>query len=214
MSGEQNPFQKIQGNYNAQASGGSTASVNVSVSYEHVPLRPVDSRVLEEGRRILERLPLDRVPESRPLHPGSVGSPIDRNPLFVGREEELKELAERVKASASGPVTTVCIHGIGGVGKTQLASEFAHHYGQVFRGGVYWLNVSNPDAIAEEIARCGGAGAMDLRADFDRLSLEDQVRRAKSEWQNELPRLLVLDNCENASSLRACRPTMGEARCC
>jgi hypothetical protein len=137
---------------------------------------------------------------------------MDPNPLFVGRDEELKELAEKIKAGASGPVTTVCVYGIGGVGKTQLASEFVHHYGQFFRGGVYWLNVSNPDAIAEEIARCGGAGAMDLRGDFDRLSLEDQVSRVKSEWQNELPRLLVLDNCENPGSLRACRPTMGGAR--
>ncbi|MGF1473449.1 MAG: tetratricopeptide repeat protein [Rubrobacteraceae bacterium] len=212
MSKEQNPSQRIKGNYNAQAFGGSVAKVNVSLSYEHIPPRQVNPEESEEGQLLLESLPLDHVPEVGPLHPGSVGSPMDLNPLLVGRKEDLKELAERIRAEASGSVTTVCIYGIGGVGKTQLASEFAHHYGQFFRGGVYWLNVSNPGAIAEEIARCGGAGAMDLRGDFDRLSLEDQVSRVKSEWQNELPRLLVLDNCEDPGSLRACRPTMGEAR--
>lgn len=108
---------------------------------------------------------------------------MDPNPLFVGREEDLKFLAAEMRAggSPSRPMKTVCLSGLGGVGKTQLASEFAHRYGSYFRGGIYWLNLSNPDAIAEEIASCGGAGAMDLRADFDRLPLEDQVRRVKSE---------------------------------
>lgn len=111
-----------------------------------------------------------------------------------------------------GPVKTVCVHGFGGVGKTQLASEFAYSYGQYFRGGVYWLNLSNPETIAEEIANCGGAGAMELSGDFDQLKPADQVRKVKAEWQNDLPRLLILDNCENKEALRACRPTTGGCR--
>ena len=184
------------------------------VRYEHVRPSPVDPALLEEGRLLLEELPLDRVPAVGSPFPESKGPPMDPNPLFVGREEDLKALAAEMKAggSASRPIKTVCISGLGGIGKTQLASEFAHRYGRYFRGGIYWLNLSNPDATAEEIARCGAAGAMDLRADFDRLPLEDQVRRVKSEWQNDLPRLLVLDNCEDVPSLRACRPTTGGCR--
>jgi hypothetical protein len=182
--------------------------------YEHVRPSPVEPTLLEEGRLLLEELPLDRVPAISPPFPESKGSPMDPNPLFVGREEDLKYLAAEMKAggSTSRPMKTVCISGLGGVGKTQLASEFAHRYGRYFRGGIYWLNLSNPDAIAEEIASCGGAGAMDLRADFNRLPLEDQVRKVKSEWQNALPRLLILDNCEDMASLRACRPTTGGCR--
>ena len=213
MAEEQGSHQHAEGEGIAQAYGpGSTAISNV-IRYEHVHPQPVDPALLEEGRLLLEDMPLDRVPETAPPPPGSKGSPIDPNPLFVGREEDLKALAAEVKdASGAGPVKTVCVSGIGGVGKTQLTSEFAHRYGQFFRGGVYWLNLSNPGAAAEEIAGCGGAGAMDLRGDFDRLSLEDQVRAVKAEWLNELPRLLVLDNCEDSSSLRACRPTTGGCR--
>ncbi|MDP9479382.1 MAG: FxSxx-COOH system tetratricopeptide repeat protein, partial [Actinomycetota bacterium] len=191
---------------------GATA-ISTIVKYEHVRPQPVDAALQEEGRLLLEDLPLDRVPDTAPPPPGSKGSPIDPNPLFVGREEDLKALAVQLKdASSTGPVKTVCISGIGGVGKTQLASEFAHRYGRYFRGGVYWLNLSNPGAAAEEIAGCGGAGAMDLRGEFDRLSLEDQVKAVKAAWLSELPRLIVLDNCEDANSLRACRPTTGECR--
>ena len=210
--GEQH-IQNAVGNYIAQADRGGTAIVNI-VKYEHVLPRKVDRTVEEEAKRLLEDLPLDRVPGAAPPLPGSVGPPIDPNPLFVGREEDLKTLAAEVKAgsSAAGPVKTVCISGLGGVGKTQVASEFAHRYGRYFRGGIYWLNLSDPSAVAEEIAVCGGAGAMNLRGDFDRLPLDDRVREVKAEWQNELPRLLVLDNCEDGRLLRACRPTTGGCR--
>jgi tetratricopeptide (TPR) repeat protein len=186
--------------------------VNV-VRYEHVRPQHLDPALREEGWALVETLPLDRVPATAPPPTGSKGPPIDPNPLFVGREEDLKALAAQIKeGSATGPVKTVCVSGIGGVGKTQLAGEFAHRYGRFFRGGVYWLNLSSPGAAAEEIANCGGAGAMDLRGDFDRLPLEDRVRAVKAEWLNELPRLLVLDNCEDAEALRACRPTTGGCR--
>lgn len=213
MSGQQGPHQHGQGDYWAQADRGSTAIVNV-IRYEHVRPQEPDPALLEDCRALLEDLPLDHVPAAAPPPPGSKEPPIDPNPLFVGREEDLKALAAEVKASstAAGPVKTVCVSGIGGVGKTQLAGEFAHRYGRFFCGGVYWLNLSRPDAAAEEIANCGGAGAMDLRGDFDRLPLNDKVRAVKAAWLNELPRLLVLDNCEDAEALRACRPTTGGCR--
>lgn len=213
MPGEQGPHQHAEGEGIAQASGPGATAISNIVRYEHVRPQPIDTTLLEEGRRLLDELPLDHVPEAAPPPTGSRGSPIDPNPLFVGREEDLKALAAQVKGgSAAGPVRTVCVSGIGGVGKTQLASEFTHRYGPYFRGGVYWLNLSNPSAAAEEIAGCGGAGAMDLRGEFDRLPLEDQVKAVKAAWLNELPRLIVLDNCEDASSLRACRPPTGG--CC
>ncbi len=215
MPDERESRQHAEGEGIAQASGPGATAISNIVRYKHVRPHPVGPALLEEGRLLLEDLPLDRVPETAPPLPGSKGSPLDPNPLFVGREEDLKALAAEVKAGGSGvagPVKTVCVSGVGGVGKTQLVSEFAHCYGQYFRGGVYWLNLSNPDAVADEIAGCGGSGAMDLRGDFDRLPPEDQVRAVKSAWLNELPRLLVLDNCEDAPSLRACRPTAGGCR--
>lgn len=218
MSDEQKPHpayhhQNAEGDYIVQAQDDATATLHV-INYEHVRPAPPDPTLLKEATRLFEELPLDYVPKVKTPPPGSVVPPMDPNPLFVGRDEELKELASKIKTAATtrGPVNTVCVYGLGGVGKTQLASEFAYSYGQYFKGGVYWLNLSNPDAVAEEIARCGGAGAMEVRGEFDRLPLADQVRKVKSEWQNDLPRLLVLDNCEDSQALKACRPTTGGCR--
>ena len=34
---------------------------------------------------------------------------------------------------------SVAVTGMGGMGKTQLAREFAYRYGRFFDGGVFWL---------------------------------------------------------------------------
>jgi hypothetical protein len=173
LSDEQNPHpahhhQHAEGDNIVQAQDDATAILNV-IHYENVRPAPPDPALLKEATRVLEELPLHYVPEVETPPPGSVVPPMAPNPLFVGRGEDLKELASSIKSAATrrGPMNTVCVYGLGGVGKTQLASGFVYSYGQYFKGGVYWLNLSNPDAIAEEIARCGEAGAMEVRGEFD-----------------------------------------------
>lgn len=214
MPDEQAPRQQAEGEGIAQADRGGTAIVNI-VKYADVTPRSVDPEALEEAQTLLETLPLDRVPNPATLPGGSVAPPMIPNPMFVGREEELKDLAAKLKAAGRGvkdAVSTAAVTGLGGVGKTQIAGEFAHRYGRYFKGGVYWLNLADPGSLQEEIARCGGAGAMRLRPDFDHLTLQDQVREVMSAWQGKMPRLLVFDNCDDRSSLGACRPTTGGCR--
>jgi hypothetical protein len=93
-----------------------------------------------------------------------------------------------------------------------LANEFAHRYGQYFAGGVFWLNFADRDAIANEIAACGGPGALDLRPDFGNLPLPDQVRLVASAWHGPLPCLLIFDNCEDENLLAQWRPLTGGSR--
>jgi hypothetical protein len=73
------------------------------------------------------------------------------NPLFVRREDELKALAANLRAgdtTAIGQVKISAATGLGGIGKSQLASEFVHRYGQYFASGVYWLSGGRPPAAA------------------------------------------------------------------
>lgn len=51
--------------------------------------------------------------------------PYPPNPLFVGRDGVLAQLEQMLTAGTAAAVTPV-IAGMGGVGKTQLAAEFAH----------------------------------------------------------------------------------------
>lgn len=204
-------FQYAQGNYIAQAAPGGTAIV---VSYQFAPPAPVNEQVLAEAVARLAELPEDSI---HGTHRGILAMtsrlPFAGNPLFVGRDGALAELSCAFKQpGAPGCVPTVAVTGIGGIGKTQLAIEFAHRLGSYFAGGVYWVSFVDPAAIPAEFAVCGGAGAMDLRPDYAALALEDQVRLVMSAWRSDLPRLIIFDNCESEAELAQWRPPGGGSR--
>jgi hypothetical protein len=132
--------------------------------------------------------------------------PLAPNTLFVGRDNELHILARTL---AQGTATVIAATtGLGGIGKTQLATEFVHRYGQFFPGGVFWLSFAKAAAVPGEIAACGSIGAMNL-PNFATLDLADQVARVRAEWQHPTPRLLVFDNCEDEQLLTDWRPSSG-----
>ncbi|MDP9475844.1 MAG: NB-ARC domain-containing protein [Actinomycetota bacterium] len=201
------------GSHNVQADRGSTANLTLN-NYADVSPRPVEPERFEEARRLLGEMPLEELPKRAELPLGS-RMPLSRNPLFVGREEELRALAEGLKAEASGgagQVAIVAATGLGGVGKTQLVTEFVYRYGQYFSGGVFWLSFADTGTVAAEIASCGGTGRMRIRPDFHALPLEDQIQEVMAAWRGELPRLLVFDNCEDEALLTKWGPTTGGCR--
>src|SRR6266508_2231541 len=151
----------------------------------------------------------DILPTSAPLPPGS-RMPLSRNQVFVGREVELRELAAALKegyTAAVGQIAAATV--LGGIGKTQLASEFVYRYGQFFLGGVFWLSFADPGAVPAEIAACGG---LDLHPDYGTLRLDDRVRLVLAAWQSPVPRLLIFDNCEDEDRLNKWRPHTGGCR--
>jgi len=96
--------------------------------------------------------------------------PFAHNPLFVGRQEDLRTLARQLEAgetSAVGPVEIAATTGLGGIGKTQLAAEFVHCYGRSFDGGVFWMSFADPAAVPAEVAACGRS--LDLHPSYDAL---------------------------------------------
>lgn len=183
-------------------SGNNTGTIN-NTQHFYPPQPTIDPA---EAARLLAELPLDRIPDPAPLPPGS-RMPLSPNPLFVGREQDLKDIAAALKAGTTSVIAAAT--GMGGIGKTQLASEFVHRYGQFFLGGVFWLSFAEADGVEVEIAACGAA--MNLPA-FAALELPDQVLRVRQLWQEATPRLLIFDNCEDEQLLRDYRPTAGGCR--
>ena len=166
------------------------------------------------AQQTLEELPLDAIPAPGLLPPGSRMT-LTPNPLFVGREGDLRELARTLKAGdaiAIGQVQAAAASGLGGMGKTQLACEFAYRYGRYFEGGVYWLSFATPADIPSQVAECGRAGHMDVRPDFNELPLDDQEQLVVGEWRGAVPRLLIFDNCEDEETLATWKPAVGESR--
>jgi hypothetical protein len=142
-------------------------------TYAQAMPRPVDPETLAAAEQQLAALPLEMIPDPAPLPPGS-RMPLRRNPLFVGREVDLRALATALKGGDTAAIgQTAAASGLGGVGKTQLASEFVHRYGQCFAGGVFWLSFADPTTIPTEIAACGGPGALALHQEFHTLPIAD-----------------------------------------
>ena len=149
----------------------------------------------------------DQLPDPGPLPPGH-RIPFGRNPLFTGRGEDLLALAALLLPGDGGGAAVVS-SGIGGVGKTQLAVEFAYRYGRFFHG-VHWVSMEIPEAVASEIAQCGAA--MELRPGFDALPLEAQVRLTLDKWSRSELRLIIFDNCEDPALAHKWQPRGGGAR--
>jgi len=205
---------EIKGNLSVEThiGGDQVAGDKITHIYQTIHSQQVDEETLAQAQDRLAHLPLDHLPPPAPLPPGS-RMPFARNPLFVGREQALLHLARALKAGETAAIGQIAAAtGLGGIGKSQLAVEFAHRYGQYFSGGVFWLSFADPAAIPAEIAGCGGAGHLEIRPDFGHLSLEEQVGQVASAWRSPLPRLLVFDNCEDEALLDHWRSRTGGCR--
>jgi len=122
--------------------------------------------------------------------------PFSPNPLFTGRVEDLRKLADAlVNHASAGTVITQAITGMGGLGKTQLAVEFAYRYGNQFQG-VHWLNLADPTTLDSEIASCGQKMGLDNWPEDQ----PSQVALTEFTWKSQGPRLLILDNFEDVAN--------------
>ncbi|MCG8353004.1 MAG: tetratricopeptide repeat protein [Chloroflexales bacterium] len=180
----------------------------VSQPFTPGPVAATPKEIAAAAARLAD-LPADTIPEPADVLPaGSWLGQLSRNRQFVGREADLRALARLLKGATPVVVDraqTVVISGMGGVGKTQLAVEFAYRYGRYF-AGVFWLSFAQPEAIAAEIAYCGGAGYLQLFTEAAGLELAEQVNLVRARWTCGLPYLLICDNCEDPELLRQFNP--------
>jgi tetratricopeptide (TPR) repeat protein len=132
--------------------------------------------------------------------------PYPPNPLFTGREAELARIAAGLAAGRA-----VAVVGAGGLGKTQLAVEYAHRHRAAYPGGVCWLLMEPPEGIAGQVAALAGAAGLDLPGAAG-LDFAGQVAAVRRAWQGPDARLLIFDNLEDPAVLREWRPAGGGAR--
>jgi tetratricopeptide (TPR) repeat protein len=152
-----------------------------------------------EIKRLLEKLIAreNTPPSPSPILPGDLppGSylPFPRNAFFTGRTEDLEKLKDvLISDHQSNVVINQAITGMGGIGKTQLAVEFAYAYGYLFCG-VHWLDLRDPESLETQIALCGEKMGLAVWPP----TLPEQVTATMREWLQNDPRLLILDNFED-----------------
>ncbi|KAF7191722.1 Nephrocystin-3 [Pseudocercospora fuligena] len=78
---------------------------------------------------------------------------IPTAPDFVARDTEIKDI-ESILLSSHNKVRKICVvHGLGGIGKTQLCAHFARKHSTSF-SAVIWLDASSKDSLEQSIERC------------------------------------------------------------
>lgn len=147
--------------------------------------------------------PIERV-EAPPRLWGNVPQ---RNRNFTGREELLTQLRQRL----TGGVTAVlpeALHGMGGVGKSQIAIEYVYRNSRDYRL-IWWIPSEQTNLIVQSLIELGEQ--MGLRAGTDRSAVPAvlealRVGEPYSNW------LLVFDNAENPNDVRQFFPNDGPGR--
>ena len=122
-----------------------------------------------------------------------------RNPGFTGREDILAAVREALLTGGNAVVQA--LHGIGGVGKTQLAVEYAHKFADSY-DLVWWIAAEQGALIAGQFTTlaadlgCAQPGAG-----------PDTLKRAVLAELRSLDRwLLVFDNAESPEDLAGWLP--------
>ncbi len=142
-------------------------------------------------------------PVAKATFPQFVGVP-DRNPLFLGRDDELTAL-ERACGEDEPVVIAQAAIGLGGIGKTALAVEFCHRR-RAHTEVVRWLNAENRQTLISEFLRMAPA----LGVDTHGLEIDDAIARTRG-WMEQTPRrwLLVFDNVQTPDVLDQLVPAHG-----
>ena len=126
--------------------------------------------------------------------------PHRRNLNFTGRRDLLDSL--RAELTSGQATALTAISGMGGVGKTQLALEYAYHYASQYEA-VFWVPSEEPATLAAVFA--GLAQLLDL---LERDEPEQAVAiEAVLRWLNTYTDwLLVFDNVPGPDSLKEYLP--------
>ena len=125
-----------------------------------------------------------------------------RTHYFTGREELLaslnQRLADRRRASLSG---------LGGVGKTQLALEYATRHRYEYDDGVFWVNAETLGSLTNSFAQITSVLNLTPATSND----QEQMFRAALEWFAAHDRwLIIFDNVESADDVRRFVPDTKE----
>ena len=119
--------------------------------------------------------------------------PFAPNPAFTAREAELERLGECLQKSGEVAVTqTVALHGLGGVGKTQLAVEYAwKHLGGY--EAVLWVRADSSQTLDASLAGIAGVLGLPEASAKEQGVQTDAVLgwlKGRERW------LLIADNAE------------------
>jgi tetratricopeptide (TPR) repeat protein len=128
-------------------------------------------------------------------------APCNRN--FTGRTQLLDALAQSL---AGGTTAVVAAHGLGGIGKSQLALEYCYQYAAAYQL-IWWVTAESPT-----VAMTGLAGLGPRLGLPPAVKQTEQVTGVLAELGRRERWLLVFDNVERPRDLDGLLPTGGRGQ--
>jgi len=122
-------------------------------------------------------------------------------PLFMGRGKALDDLRAALVAGKGAAVVGRALHGLGGVGKTRLAIEYALRHEPDY-SALLFARAADSATLNASLAALTSAEVLDLP---EKEAREDEVKiQAASSWLEAHPTwLMILDNVDDEAAVAA-----------
>ncbi|MFJ9904318.1 FxSxx-COOH system tetratricopeptide repeat protein [Streptomyces sp. NPDC101152] len=172
----------------------------LTVGREATPPSPTAA----EGAPHMSTTP-QRVEGDRTAQPRVWGNLPPRNFNFTGRAALLELLDQRLREGTTA-VLPEAIHGMGGVGKTQLAIEYAYRHQSEY-DIVWWIPSERPGQITQALVEL--AGRLGLSTSTEANIALPAVREALREGRPYARWLLIFDNADSPEQVRHHFPQSG-----
>ena len=123
--------------------------------------------------------------------------PLPRNPFFTGREEILEDLRPHLRSDQAAGPARLALHGLGGVGKTQIALEYAYRFALEYRA-IFWMGAETEAQLYSGLLQIAGVLSLSGPDERDQQAVVAAVQQWLSthgQW------LLIVDNVDDLSLL-------------
>ncbi len=169
-------------------------------------LRETEDRIVERVLAGFDERLAGRVVAEPEIHSRIWNVPHAWNRFFVGRGHLLDRLHDGFAAGTGSVALTQSIQGLGGVGKTQLAVQFAYKHSADYEG-VWWLRAESPVTLAADYAKLAVRLELPAAATQDQDAMVAAVRAHLEATADTGERwLLVFDNAVPGPDGRALTP--------
>jgi tetratricopeptide (TPR) repeat protein len=163
--------------------------------------------IAEGIRQAIQTIPLSS-PQVQPQTGTSKPSPkiftipFARNPYFTGREDILNQLHNALNNNKTAALTQA-IAGLGGIGKTQTAVEYAYRYQDDYQH-IFWVRAEKSEELNSDLAALAHSLNLPEKDEQD----QPRVIAAVQKWlATHTGWLLVLDNADDPAVVKESLPS-------